>query len=103
MVHLDKVEARLIRQREQLGLSPEALGTLLRNAAGVAATRNDRAGLEAMRAEGSRILAARSSATTVDDLEALASQHEPAAKRRPAISTPPPPAAFRPSDGSADA
>ncbi len=66
---LDKVESRLAKLRDQLGLTPRSLGQLLATAAGVAAAMGDAASLEALQAEGRSILAARFSADPIDDEE----------------------------------
>ncbi len=63
---LDRVEGRLAKLRDQLGLSPAALGKLMQSAASVAATTGDQASVDALRAEGSRILASRLTATEPD-------------------------------------
>lgn len=56
---LERVERRLIRLREGLGLTPAALGKLLSSAATLATATGDTASLDALRTEGARILASR--------------------------------------------
>lgn len=56
---LAKVEGRLVKLRDALGLTPRALGQLLASAASVASTTADVEGLDALRATGRRLLAAR--------------------------------------------
>jgi hypothetical protein len=56
---LNRVENRLIRLRQELGLSPQSLGQLLARAASVARAVGDEQALAALEAEGRRILAAR--------------------------------------------
>jgi hypothetical protein len=63
---LGRVEGRLIKLRAELGLSPMSLGTLMSKAASVAAATRDEAALEALRAEGARILRARPELTVLD-------------------------------------
>jgi hypothetical protein len=55
----DAAERRAASLRAELGLTPQSLGQLLARAASVASAVNDQAALEALRLEGSRILAAR--------------------------------------------
>jgi hypothetical protein len=62
---LGKIESRLIRLRSELGLTPQSLGNLLRAAASVASATNDERTLEALRAEGARILRARPELTVI--------------------------------------
>jgi len=56
---LERVERRLVKLRAELGLSPQSLGQLLSRAASIASATGDVAALEALRAEGRRILDAR--------------------------------------------
>lgn len=56
---LDRVEGRLAKLRDQLGLTPAALGGLLRTAAQVATATGDTGSVEALGREGARILASR--------------------------------------------
>jgi hypothetical protein len=56
---LDRVERRLDKARDALGLSPQALGRLLQTAASVATATGDTESLASLREEGRRILAAR--------------------------------------------
>lgn len=60
---LDRVEGRLAKLRDQLGLNPQALGKLLATAATVARATDDHEGLAALHAEGARILASRAVGT----------------------------------------
>lgn len=65
---LDRIEGRLGRLRDALGLSPQALGKLLATAASVAGATGDAESLASLQAEGRRILASR--LTTPDDMPA---------------------------------
>ncbi len=56
---LDRIEGRLAKLRDQLGLTPAALGKLLATAATVAAATGDAASVEALQAEGRALLDAR--------------------------------------------
>ncbi|MCU1451933.1 MAG: hypothetical protein JWN46_79 [Acidimicrobiales bacterium] len=64
---LDRVEGRLAKLREALGLTPRALGQLLATAASVATATGDAASLEALKAEGRKVLAARLDTTNDHD------------------------------------
>jgi len=64
----DRVETRLSRLRDQLGLTPRSLGQLLATAAGVATATGDEASLQALQAEGRAILSARLTAVTADEV-----------------------------------
>lgn len=67
---LERVEARLHRLRDSLGLSPSALGSLLGKAASIATATGDTGALDELKAEGRRILDARAAAeleTGTDD------------------------------------
>jgi hypothetical protein len=67
---LSQVEARLIKLRDGLGLNPVALAKLMAASASVAAATGDEASVEALRAEGARILASRiTTAPTGDEAE----------------------------------
>jgi hypothetical protein len=57
---LGKVESRAGRLRSELGLTPQALGSLMTKAASVASAVRDEGVLEALRAEGAALLASRS-------------------------------------------
>jgi hypothetical protein len=59
---LDRVEGRLAKMRDQLGLSPSALSKLLATAAATAQVTGDYASVAAIQAEGRRLLEARSAA-----------------------------------------
>ncbi len=59
LASLDKVESRLLKLRDSLGLTPLSLGRLLSSAASVASATHDGASLDALKNEGKRILAAR--------------------------------------------
>jgi hypothetical protein len=61
---LDRVESRAAKLRSELGLSPISLGSLMTKAATVASALHDTDVLEALRAEGARLLAARTDDTT---------------------------------------
>jgi hypothetical protein len=56
---LGTIEGRLVKLRNELGLSPMALGKLLTMAATTASVTGDEAALEALRSEGRRIINAR--------------------------------------------
>lgn len=56
---LDRVEGRLAKLRDQLGLNPTALSKLLATAAATAQVTGDYASVAAIQAEGRRLLAAR--------------------------------------------
>lgn len=72
---LDRVEGRLAKLRDQLGLTPAALGKLLATAASVAGATGDAESLTSLQAEGRRILASR--LTTPDDTPAQADEEAP--------------------------
>lgn len=55
---LDRIEGRLAKLRDQLGLNPTAAMKVLSQAADLAAATGDDEGLAALQAEGARILAA---------------------------------------------
>jgi hypothetical protein len=67
----DAAERRAASLRAELGLTPQSLGQLLARAASVASATNDEHALEALRAEGGRILAARVVRDARPALEAL--------------------------------
>jgi hypothetical protein len=52
----DRVEKRAAKLRAELGLTPQSLGQLLRNAASVAVTTGDTASLDALKAEAQQVL-----------------------------------------------
>lgn len=64
---LDRVEGRLAKLRDQLGLTPAALAKLLATAAAVATATGDHQSLPALQAEGRRILDSRFGAPDTDD------------------------------------
>lgn len=55
---LERVEAKLVKLRDALGLTPASLGRLMASAATVANSTGDQGALDALRAEGRRLLAA---------------------------------------------
>ena len=67
----DAAERRAASLRAELGLTPQSLGQLLARAASVASATNDEQALEALRAEGQRILASRVVRDAGPALEAL--------------------------------
>lgn len=68
-VRLDRLEARASTLRSELGLTPLALAKLLANLAVFASAGGDDVGLEALRAEGRAIVAAREAALGPVDAE----------------------------------
>lgn len=66
---LDRVEGRLSKLRDQLGLNPQALGRLLATAADVAHATGDTETLASLQAEGRKILDTREVTTDDDDEE----------------------------------
>jgi hypothetical protein len=66
---VDRLEARASTLRSELGLTPLALAKLLANPAAFASAGGDDVGLEALRAEGRAIVAAREAALGPVDAE----------------------------------